>query len=136
MIDTNIVLDVLLRREPFFEASRKALLLCEQKKVHGFISASSVTDIYYLTRKALGSTERAYQAVGYILSIVQVLTVTNEDVNAAFLRRARDFEDCLLATCAASNHCKGIVTRNARDFSDFGLQIHSPEQLLAMFPEA
>ena len=130
MIDTNIILDVLLEREPFYKQSREVLDLCEKKKIHGFISASAVTDLFYLIRKGLGSIDEAYKALGHILDIVKVLTVTNDDVNAAFLKKAKDFEDCLLATCAKSNKCKGIVTRNAKDFDDFDITLYSAENII------
>lgn len=129
MIDTNIILDVLLEREPFYTHSKAVLVLCEDHTVHGFISASSATDIYYLIRKALGSSNEAYEALGHILNIVKVLTVTNDDVNQAFLRRASDFEDCLLATCAESNGCDGIITRNKKDFLSFDIPLYSPEEI-------
>ena len=130
MIDTNIILDVLLEREPFFANSKAILDLCEKKTIHGFISASTATDIFYLIRKALRSTDEAYKALGHILDIVKVLTVTNEDVNTAFLKKAKDFEDCLLATCAKSNKCYGIVTRNEKDFDTFGITLYSPESVI------
>ena len=130
MIDTNIILDVLLEREPFYTHSKAVLDLCEKKEILGFISASAATDIFYLIRKSLGSTEVAYKALGHILNIVKVLTVTNNDVTEAFLLKARDFEDCLLATCAKSNKCTGIITRNKKDFLDFGIAIYTPEEIL------
>ena len=130
MIDTNIFLDVLLRREPFYESSRAVLKLCEDKRVQGFLSASSATDILYIVKKGLRSTNEAYKALGNILDIVKVLTVTNEDVLNAFMRKAADFEDCLLAVCARSNQCSAIVTRNKKDFLDFGIAVMSPEELL------
>lgn len=132
MIDTNIILDVLTEREPFYADSKAVLSLCEEKKLQGFISASTATDIFYLIRKALGSAEEAYKALGHILNIVKVLTVTNDDVNTAFLQKAKDFEDCLLATCAKSNKCDGIVTRNKKDFLTFGLTLYSPEEILEL----
>ena len=130
MIDTNIFLDVLLRREPFYESSREVLKLSEDKQVQGFLSASSATDIFYIVRKGLQSTESAYKALGSILNIVKILTVTNDDVLNAFMQKAADFEDCLLATCAKSNKCSAIVTRNKKDFLDFGITLLSPEELL------
>jgi predicted nucleic acid-binding protein len=130
MIDTNIILDVLLEREPFFEQSRNVLNLCESKDIYGFISASTATDIFYIIRKALGSTDEAYTALGHILNIVKVLTVTNDDVNQAFLQKSRDFEDCLLATCAKSNKCNGIVTRNKKDFLSFDITLYSPDEIV------
>ncbi|MCI9215314.1 MAG: PIN domain-containing protein [Oscillospiraceae bacterium] len=133
MIDTNIFLDVLGQREPFYKNSQKVLYLCESGRAQGFLSASSVTDIFYLVRRQLHSVELAYQALGSVLDIVQVLTVTNEHVLEAYARRAADFEDCLLAVCAAANRCDAIVTRNKKDFADFGIPLLAPEELLAIF---
>ncbi|MBR1590728.1 MAG: PIN domain-containing protein [Acidaminococcaceae bacterium] len=132
MIDTNIILDVLLRRDPFFADSREVLKLCEERKVQGFVSASAITDLFYITRKALGSVEDTYRVINAVLNIVRVLTVTNTDVLNAFQVKARDFEDRLMATCAKSNKCEGIVTRNKRDFADFGIALYSPEEMILM----
>lgn len=133
MVDTNIVLDVLIKREGFFEQSRAVLSLCEERKIQGFVSASAVTDIFYLTKKALGSLEDTYKVISSLLNILKVLTVTNQDVILAFQKKARDFEDCLLATCAKSNKCDGIVTQNKRDFITFGVTLYTPEELLMLF---
>lgn len=133
MIDTNIFLDVLAKREPFYENSKAVLKLCESKKVHGFLSASSVTDIFYLIRRQLHSIDLAYKALGSVLDIAKVLTVTNDDVLNAYIQRASDFEDCLWATCAKANRCEAIVTRNKKDFLAFEIALLSPEELLGGF---
>ncbi len=135
MVDTNIVLDVLLRREGFYNPSRAVLSLCEERKVQGFVSASAVTDIFYLTRKALGNLEDTYKVISSLLNIVKVLTFTNEDVINAFQQKAKDFEDCLLATCARSNKCECIVTRNKKDFIAFGVTLYSPEEFLLLLDQ-
>ena len=133
MIDTNIFLDVLAEREPFFKDSKAVLDLCENKRVQGFLSASSATDIFYLILRQLHSVDLAYKALGSVLDIAKVLTVTNEDVLNAYLQRASDFEDCLLATCAKANQCDAIVTRNKKDFLSFGITLFSPEELLNIY---
>lgn len=133
MIDTNIFLDVLAERESFFEDSKAVLDLCENKKVQGFLSASSVTDIFYLIRRQFHSVDLAYKALGSVLDIVKAFTVTNEDVLNAYLQRASDFEDCLLATCAKANQCDAIVKRNKKDFLSFGIMLLSPEELLKIY---
>lgn len=133
MIDTNIVLDVLLRRGEFYATSKAVLDMCEDKKILGFVSASSITDIFYLVRRALRDTEKTYNIIGALLNIVSVLDVTSKDVNMAFLAHAKDFEDCLMAESAKSNKCAGIVTRDSKDFRDFGIDIYSPEEILAKF---
>lgn len=130
MCDTNVIIDVLLEREPFVETSCRVLSLCEEHRIEGFVSASSVTDIYYLVRKYTHSTELAYKAVGKLLEIVKVCSVTNNDVLTAFQRKARDFEDCLVATCAKSIRCDCIVTRNKKDFEEFDIPLFTPEELL------
>ena len=132
MIDTNVILDVLLRRDEFFSDSKAVLSLCESRRAEGFLSASAVTDLFYLTRKALGSTDEAYKVIGSLLNIVRVLTVTNDDATQAFLIRAKDFEDCLLAACAKSNKCDCIVTRNKKDFLSFGIPLYTPAEFLAL----
>ena len=130
MIDTNVVLDVLLERTEFYEKSKAVLDLCESKKILGFVSASSITDVFYLVRRALRSTEETYKVIEALLNIVGVLSVTEADVHRAFLRHAKDFEDCLLAESAKSNNCVGIVTRDSRDFQNFEITLYSPEEII------
>lgn len=130
MCDTNIFLDVLLEREPFADDSSRVLRLCEEHRLEGFVSASCITDIFYLVRKYTRSTELAYNAVGKVLEIVKVCSVTNNDVLLAFQKKARDFEDCLVATCANSIHCDYIITRNKKDFEEFSIPLLEPSELL------
>lgn len=132
MCDTNVIIDVLLEREPFVEDSYKVLKRCEERKIDGFVSASSVTDIYCLVRKHTHSNDLAYKAVGKLLEIARVCSVTNNDVLLTFQKRAKDFEDCLVATCARSIHCDYIVTRNKRDFEGFGIPALTPTEILLL----
>ena len=121
-----------MHRDPFFDNSKAVLKLCEDRVVNGFISASAITDLFYITRKALGSVEDTYRVISNVLNIVRILTVTNDDVLSAFQIKAKDFEDCLKATCAKSNQCDGIVTRNTKDFNGFGITLYTPEELLLL----
>ena len=109
---------------------RSVLTLCEEHRMDGFVSASSITDIYYLVRKHTHSTELAYKAVGKLLEIVKVCSVTNNDVLMAFQKKAKDFEDCLMAVCAKSIHCDYIITRNKKDFEEFDIPLLTPSELL------
>ena len=133
MCDTNVIMDVLLEREPFVEDSYQVLRLCEEHKIDGFVSASCITDIYYLVRKYMHSSELAYDAIGKVLEIVKVCSVTNNDVLLAFQKKAGDFEDCLVATCAKSIGCNYIVTRNKKDFENFDILLLTPTELVQMF---
>ncbi len=133
MIDTNIFLDLLLDRKPFADDSARVLELCENRRIDGYISASCVTDIFYITRKYSRSSETAYKAVGKVLEIAKVGSVTNSDVLTAYERHAPDFEDCLLAVCAKSMKCSCIVTRNKQDFEGMEIEALTPKELLEKF---
>ena len=133
MCDTNVIIDVLLEREPFIEDSYKVLKLCEEHKIDGFVSVSLVTDIFCLVRKYTHSTEQTYKAVGKLLEIDKVCSITNNDVLIAFQKKTKDFEDCLVATCAKSIHCDYIVTRNKRGFKGFGIPVLTPTEILLKF---
>lgn len=133
MCDTNILLDVLLDREPFAGDSASVLKLCEEGKAEGFVTASCVTDIFYLVQKYLHSHDLAYNAIGKILEILKIAPVTNNDVLTAYQARASDFEDYLLAVCAKAVGCKCIITRNKPDFKNFGLQLYEPAEFIKVF---
>ncbi len=133
MIDTNIIIDVLTEREPFFAYSKRVLELCESKVINGFVTASAVTDIFYIVRRHTHDTELAYKCLGYLLDIVKVLPVTNENIISAFIAKAKDFEDRLLAECSVSNGCDCIITRNTADFSGFGVKLHTPQEIVEKY---
>ena len=130
MCDTNVILDVMLEREPFAEASTDILRRCENHEIDGFVSASSITDIFYLVRKYTHSNDSAYNAVGRVLEIVKICSVTNNEVIKAYQMKAKDFEDCLLAVCAESFGCDYIVTRNIKDFENFSVPAIEPDKFL------
>lgn len=130
MCDTNVILDVLLEREPFVDASAKVLSLCEEHKIDCFISASAITDIFYIVHKYTHSKELSYNAIGKILEIVKICSVTNTDVLLAYQKKATDFEDCLWATCAKNINCDYIITRNKKDFAEFDVPLLEPAELL------
>ena len=130
MSDTNIFLDTLLAREGLADASSALLSLCEEHTLTGMVSASCITDIFYIVRRHLQSSDAAYFAIGKILNIASVCAVTNTDILLAFEKHARDFEDCLLAVCAASNDCDCIITRNVSDFIGLDVPCFTPEEWL------
>ena len=134
-IDTNIFIDVFTANPEFVNESKAVLKLCENNIIEGCTTASAITDIFYLIRKLLRDKEKAYQALGHILNIVKVLPVTNEDVLKAYSEHASDFEDCLQATCAKTNHCTAIVTRDVKGFKDFGITLHSPASLVEQYKQ-
>ncbi len=130
IIDTNIIIDVFVVREPFYESSHQILRMCEDDKIQGFISASTATDIYYLIRKYAGR-DVAEDALGHMLAITTVLDVTGEDVITAYGRHSSDFEDCLLGVCAAKAGIDTIITRDKKGFNTCGIPYVSATDFLS-----
>ena len=117
MLDTNIVLDHIGRREPFYELSRRTCLLGIVGEARTFVSASMVTDLFYLLRKDFGSRE-AQRMIEEDLSFLQALA-----------QKWNDFEDCLVARCAKKAGADYIVTRNVKDFERSSVKAITPQQL-------
>ena len=130
MCDTNIILDVLLDREPFAEVSDRILRLCETGAIEGYTTASCITDVFYFVRKHLHDTERSYDAMENLLGILQVCEVSDRHIREALRIRRPDFEDALVAACAKSVSCDYIVTRDKKGFADFEIPSLTPEELL------
>ncbi|HBU11806.1 MAG TPA: DNA-binding protein [Clostridiales bacterium] len=130
LIDTNVILDACLSRAPWNESAEKIILACAEEKAIGCITASSITDIYYILRKTLQSSEQAKQAILKILAIFDVLDVTGLDCEKAFELPIPDYEDALLAHCAKRHKVEWIVTRNPKDFEGSPVKIINPGEVL------
>ena len=132
MIDTNVVLDVLLKREPFFQASYAVIKQSALEQIEGFISASAATDIFYLLCRSLKDDARAKDAMEKMLQLIGIADALGEDVHAAIASNMRDFEDALVAAIAARCQMTYIVTRNVRDYEASPVKALTPEEFLAL----
>jgi len=130
LIDTNVVLDALMAREPWAKSAQALLLAVAEEKVEGCITASAFTDLYYILRKHVGDKERAKQALLGLLAVIHVLDVTGTDCEKAFGLAMSDYEDALLAFCAKRHKVDCIVTRNLRHFEGAPVRATLPEALL------
>ncbi|MEF9875682.1 MAG: PIN domain-containing protein [Gordonibacter sp.] len=130
VLDNNIVLDHIDRREPFYALSRKVCLLGVAEEANTYISVNMLTDIYYLLRKDYGS-QVAQDMIENNLSFLQLVGITPEDARKALAARWGDFEDCLVARCAEKIKADYIVTRNVNDFAESSVEAVTPEELFA-----
>lgn len=132
MIDTNIVLDVFLQREPFFRASYEVLKQSAMETIEGFISASAATDIYYLLRKSQKSDALAKESMEKLLQLVGIADALGEDVHAAVASNMDDFEDALVASIAERCQMAYIITRNTKDYEASPVKALTPEMFLTL----
>lgn len=81
-----------------------------------YITASSATDIHYLIRKHLHSTEKAKSTMGKLHESFYILDITSKDCIGALQSEIKDYEDAVVSCCAIRNQIDYIVTRNIKDF--------------------
>jgi predicted nucleic acid-binding protein len=130
LIDTNIVLDLLLEREPFINDAIKLFEQIEQGKLKGYIAATTITNIFYIIRKA-ESRETAVESVQRILTGLEFCEVNRAVVETALAHGLKDFEDGIQLACATLNHLDVIVTRDLKDFAGANFSVCSIADLLA-----
>ena len=130
LIDSNVVLDVILNREPFFEASEKVLRLGVNPQINTYISAASVTDIFYISYRTLRDNELVYNWLSRIFNFTKLIAVNSENIYNAVNLRWKDFEDAVQYSIAKFNGMDAIITRNMKGFKDADVKIFSPEEFL------
>jgi predicted nucleic acid-binding protein len=111
LIDTNVVLDALAARDPFRAEAERIFMLAAEEKFQGFITANSITDIYYLVRKNTSETP-AREALRNLLHIFAVVDINGKDCENALDSAIEDYEDALVAVCASKMDADCIITRD------------------------
>ena len=129
LIDTNVILDILTKREPHYEHSAALLRLCGAR-INGFMTANQTTDIFYmLCREGLKEAD-AKAVLHKLTDNLKVIDVTVADVMNALVSEISDYEDTLLAFCSKRKKIDYIITRNERDFRQSPVPALSPQAFL------
>ena len=119
-------------RQPFFETSSKVIETLKDKDITGYVSASSITDIYYIARRELKDKELVIQLIKDILKFIKIATVSEDEINKALELEWSDFEDAVQYSTALLSQMDYIITRNAKDFKASEIPTISPEDFLAL----
>lgn len=129
LFDTNIILDFALQRQPWFTDSEQIIYFAEQKHILGYVSASTVSDIYYIIRKSKGK-ELALEFIVNLTIVCQIAAVDSLVISMALNVNFKDFEDAIQYSTAVINNLDAIVTRNPQDFPVKVPKILTPSQLI------
>jgi len=132
LVDTNVVLDVLLKRPLFYQDSFKIFQLIDQERIHGCLSASSITDIFYLLRKDQHNLDEIYLIMEELIALFSVVPVSETTISNALALRWKDFEDAVQYMAARENSITHIITRNKADYETLDIHCMSPAELLAL----
>lgn len=131
LFDTNVVLDVLLARQPHAPAAIRLLEHVARKDLEGLLGATTVMTIHYLATKAGGAVS-ARRHVATLLDLFEVAAVTRVVLADALQLDFRDYEDAVLHEAARHAGAAAIATRDPRGFAGAGLRIYAPEELLRL----
>jgi len=134
LIDTNILLDDILRRDPNAETAKKITQLVVEQRVIGHITANTITDIFYIVSKNCDKAI-AREVVKNLLETFVVISVSGQDCIAALGLPLSDFEDALVVVCASNAYLENIVTNDKVFLKQEGLSVPaiSPTDFLLKF---
>ncbi len=130
LLDTNVILDVALKREPFYQAAAAVFKASDSNDWRLFITASIATDLYYVLRKEKGR-DIAWQFIVQLLECVDVCLVNKPILEKALTSGFADFEDAVQNAAADHEGMDIILTRNKADFSMSALPILTPADFVS-----
>lgn len=130
LIDTNIVIDILLKRENFFINSfstiKKALAIGDTL----YFPSSSVIDVYYIINKIKNDKNIALNAIEALIENFQFVETTDSNIRFARFSKIKDFEDAIVELAAENVNADIIITRNTKHFKDSKILAITPEEYL------
>ena len=130
MIDLNVILDVMQKRDPFYAASAALLAAAETGRIHGYIAAHSVTTLFYLIQKGKSSSE-ARATITNLLQFLNIGPVDQTTIEQALNLDYHDFEDAVQMMSAVQCKADYLITRNIKDYDPALLTVVQPIDFLA-----
>jgi len=128
-IDSDVLLDLLLKREPFYFYTQILLLETTQKSIQLNTSALVISNIHYVLSRSIGSKTSRIK-IKELLQAIKVLSFEGDIVDKALDSNFEDFEDAIQHLIAKRYNCEAIITRNIRDFKHSDIPVFKPEQYL------
>ena len=134
-VDTNVVLDVLLKQALFYKDSIVIFQLANSGRISGILASVSMTNIFYLLRKAKKESAEIYQIMDKLTALFTVASVTETTVSSALSLRWKDFEDAIQFITAKESKVDFIITRNEADYKASDIPCLTPTEFIAHLKE-
>lgn len=129
LLDTNVVLDLLLGREPFANLAKEIFILIEQKKIDGFLVPTSITTIYYLLNRQLDKNS-SNDAIKTLLELFEITKLDKEVLLNSLKNNGIDFEDSVIYTSGDFSDIDIIITRDKKGFKNSKVKVLTPAKFL------
>jgi predicted nucleic acid-binding protein len=130
LVDLNVILDVLQKREPFYDDSAQLLAMIEAGEIEGFVAAHSITTLFYLVSKDQ-SPATARVILTSLMQFLKIAPVDHDVIEAALNMPYKDFEDAVQMVSAMQCKANFLVTRNIKDYQPAPVTVIQPVELLA-----
>lgn len=131
LIDTDVLIDFFMDREPFAESAETILVLCEEGKIEGFITSVICSNCYYLLRKT-ASHNKVIRKLRKLLTILNVLVTDKDTLLQALDSEFNDFEDAIQNYSAIQHgEIQTVITRNTKDYRKSNLAVFTPDEFIA-----
>ena len=132
-LDSDVILDYLLKREPFNVPAREIFQLVFNGIIEVATSSLAISNIHYLSKKQMGKQE-SLRLIGDLIELCQIMPVNEKEIRSAIKSDFSDFEDAIQNSTALSDtEIKGVITRNGKDYIKSHLPIFSPDSFLQLF---
>lgn len=128
-VDTNIVIDLLQKREGFFEEAQELFTLADKQKVKLFISSLTIANTHFLLSRHYNAND-ARKILSKFKVLVDVLPLDNKIIDLALTSDLKDFEDAIQLFTAIEHNAEIIITRNKKDFRKQSLPILTAKEYL------
>ncbi len=132
LVDTCVIIDALQTRVPFAEAAQKIFIHSANKQFEGYITAKSVSDIYYLTHRLTHSDAETRKILSKLFTLFHLLDTTSLDYRKAISSEISDYEDAIMVETATRSEMDCIVTRNVKDYAKSPIMVYEPTEFVSI----
>ena len=132
-LDTNVLLDIFMRREPYYDASAQVVYACERGQFTGGFTTLSACNIVYALRKQLGSAQ-TIEAIRRLVGIIEPIGTSVARLLQSLEDAKTDFEDTVQSKCALEWNADTIITRDKSGFTDSAIPVLTPSEFLLQLP--
>jgi predicted nucleic acid-binding protein len=129
LIDSNVILDSLLKNEGFYKDAEAILVMSEKDVFQGYVSASAITDIHYIARKAHGK-DRALELIDELLDNIHIALIDESVIRKAVDLKWNDFEESVQFSAGEILGADYIVTRDPKGFAESAITVITPKSFI------
>ena len=131
LCDINVILDIFLKRDPYYVPAARLFTLIEEKKLQGYLSAQSFPTMFYILSKEL-KREKAMRVLEKLRIVFRVAAVDEKVIDLSLASSFKDFEDAVQYYSALHVRADCLITRNKADYRADRLPVMTPEEFLSL----